>query len=1351
MNTDTTAAFDGGREGGEGASGGEREAGGEAEREAERDEDRLRCEWGGGGGGGGGCGFATGDAEALYKHIAEGHIGKKLPGVDMNLACQWARCTNAYTKRDHLISHLRIHVPFMPHLCPVCQRAFKRPQDLKKHAKLHSDSDLDPAAASLNLPSRLANRANASKRSAAPASSVSASRASDAASSVSSNGSRNGLSFSFFSTIRLNLSPQQTAASALPQSPPYAEFASDFSSAKRRWVPESSDIVGSFFNEIKRNRFSPPQTTADIQLQFDTLSQYMSTSPSNSHETPSLSSSLGSPNIPINFPFVSPEFNGQALQTFSNQDLISVDEFLNSISSALFTPMYPANNYLNPSGALNPFNNGDLLNGSFGFSSNPMIPMQNNYIISPYSQQQQHQQHQYHSHVLLQPSLNPESQQSRQNEQQQHQQPPTFVLPRYVQNTMPQMRAPDHSSQRFISPPPQIASKSEDGVVVDVEMQEAHQPPLSAQLSTTSLPPLKEILKGSRANDSSAEDEKNLAVLKVLKVFVKMEIDNRRRNQQWKQEKQQHIHHRRRPKTNPFLRAFTAYNWITERLFVSLLVLTNWKPLGPAVEIVVYSEMEMSEIDKCVIMSNHQTQLDWMYLWMVALRKGKGGSLRIILKESLKSVPIFGWGMQFFSFIFLSRDWAKDENVLLDRVSLIRDNSLGFFWLLVFPEGTIISPDTLKKSHAFAAGGSISENATTAEKKNQRVLIPRYKALWTCLTQLSSSKTKKSQNIPLIDVTMSYEPVADIAKLQFPEKVYSPQNVFLPHGNKQPPQRVHILIERIDGRDWNGFVEQGNEELFNNWLKKRWIVKDENLKQFAETRRFGDAAKKVTVIRVVPSVADIGSLTAAVLVAWALRGAVIDLTMSSPIEASAKAVEPVQQSRTRKRQRDDLKDYLVEQNNASAATAGSGTRVLPTRAVKLPRPILIPDVPKSTVSSRSSDILPAISTTTTTSPSPNNIQANRVHLNATNSTWTVAPKLLHPPANSPTNPFSITSPTSAPPNKSPNNGQQLLNAAAFPLTKRPIFAPSMSRIGSIGIKYNNLHTISNSSSKNGNFNPPVPKVYEELLRQAGSQTTTTTTAGVAATRIAAINSSHVMTTRAALETQRARQLQSSKGLPMLLSAEEQRQRQNAVVANLLLPKRRSNEQQLNRTGATSGNYNSSGIGNFSSNDSSSSSSSSITRASSSGSSNNAGQIVYQNSQNPNTNIAATSMQVEDASGKLARIDRRYELAVVNGKMSFRPVQNVEAGAVAAPFQPLLDENPDNNCPVCGTKLVGKMAQSEQERHLRICLGDEEPPPTQLPPRVATIRKVHPAYKSQKAIVSEKPRGSVKVVGHTYVG
>ena len=42
-------------------------------------------------------------------------------------------------KRDHITSHIRVHVPLKPHKCDFCGKAFKRPQDLKKHVKTHAD------------------------------------------------------------------------------------------------------------------------------------------------------------------------------------------------------------------------------------------------------------------------------------------------------------------------------------------------------------------------------------------------------------------------------------------------------------------------------------------------------------------------------------------------------------------------------------------------------------------------------------------------------------------------------------------------------------------------------------------------------------------------------------------------------------------------------------------------------------------------------------------------------------------------------------------------------------------------------------------------------------------------------------------------------------------------------------------------------------------------------------------------------------------------------------------------------------------------------------------------------------
>jgi len=45
-------------------------------------------------------------------------------------------------KRDHITSHMRVHVPLKPHKCDFCGKSFKRPQDLKKHVKTHADDSV---------------------------------------------------------------------------------------------------------------------------------------------------------------------------------------------------------------------------------------------------------------------------------------------------------------------------------------------------------------------------------------------------------------------------------------------------------------------------------------------------------------------------------------------------------------------------------------------------------------------------------------------------------------------------------------------------------------------------------------------------------------------------------------------------------------------------------------------------------------------------------------------------------------------------------------------------------------------------------------------------------------------------------------------------------------------------------------------------------------------------------------------------------------------------------------------------------------------------------------------------------
>ncbi|KAF2872749.1 hypothetical protein BDV95DRAFT_441794, partial [Massariosphaeria phaeospora] len=51
--------------------------------------------------------------------------------------CKWGNFRTTTVKRDHITSHIRVHVPLKPHKCEFCGNALKRPQDLKKHVKTH--------------------------------------------------------------------------------------------------------------------------------------------------------------------------------------------------------------------------------------------------------------------------------------------------------------------------------------------------------------------------------------------------------------------------------------------------------------------------------------------------------------------------------------------------------------------------------------------------------------------------------------------------------------------------------------------------------------------------------------------------------------------------------------------------------------------------------------------------------------------------------------------------------------------------------------------------------------------------------------------------------------------------------------------------------------------------------------------------------------------------------------------------------------------------------------------------------------------------------------------------------------
>lgn len=157
--------------------------------------------------------------------------------------------------------------------------------------------------------------------------------------------------------------------------------------------------------------------------------------------------------------------------------------------------------------------------------------------------------------------------------------------------------------------------------------------------------------------------------------------------------------------------------------------------------------------ERLILIANHQIYTDWLYLWWVAYTNSMHGHVYIILKESLKYIPVIGPGMMFYGFIFMARDWTKDKSRLQHRLQVLNKASHGGplsgsshldpMWLMIFPEGTNLSANTRKNSTKWAEKQGI--------QALQHALLPRSTGLQYCLQELKGTVDW------VYDCTVAYE------------------------------------------------------------------------------------------------------------------------------------------------------------------------------------------------------------------------------------------------------------------------------------------------------------------------------------------------------------------------------------------------------------------------------------------------------------------------------------------------------------------------------------------------------------------------------------------------------------------
>lgn len=217
--------------------------------------------------------------------------------------------------------------------------------------------------------------------------------------------------------------------------------------------------------------------------------------------------------------------------------------------------------------------------------------------------------------------------------------------------------------------------------------------------------------------------------------------------------------------------------------------------------------------DRMVLMANHQLYTDWLYLWWIAYTNNLHGFVYIILKESIKNIPIIGWAAQFYNFIFLARNWEEDQRRFKKHLAQLNKPN-DPMWLIIFPEGTNLSASTREKSKKWAEKNGLQD------MKHQ--LLPRSTGLRFCLNEL------KDTNEWLYDCTIAYE---GVPPGQFGQDIFTLRSSFF---EGRPPKSVNMHWRRfhIDS------IPIQNTKAFEVWLRNRWREKDYMLEYFNRHNRF---------------------------------------------------------------------------------------------------------------------------------------------------------------------------------------------------------------------------------------------------------------------------------------------------------------------------------------------------------------------------------------------------------------------------------------------------------------------------------------------------------------------------------
>jgi 1-acyl-sn-glycerol-3-phosphate acyltransferase len=156
-----------------------------------------------------------------------------------------------------------------------------------------------------------------------------------------------------------------------------------------------------------------------------------------------------------------------------------------------------------------------------------------------------------------------------------------------------------------------------------------------------------------------------------------------------------------------------------------------------------------------IILANRAATLDWIYAsWCYGALIGRNADMRMILKDRLKGVPVFGWAMQILLYSFTKNDRNLNENVanIHKTFRYLLNTGEGKTSMLIFPEsGGKKTLEDMQRIFPLRPSGFI-----TCVDALREGMINEDTTTTTTITTIKSNTANNNNNNAVHDLTLSF-------------------------------------------------------------------------------------------------------------------------------------------------------------------------------------------------------------------------------------------------------------------------------------------------------------------------------------------------------------------------------------------------------------------------------------------------------------------------------------------------------------------------------------------------------------------------------------------------------------------